>query len=174
MTKVDQLTLEQVLASKEERAAQQCALLERYGGSLASITVNLPGPHKNRPEAVKLVQYAVDTLAELFEATFQQVQVLPTGPVGFVCCSAPAEVLKRAAVAVEETSSFGRLLDVDVFNAEGKLLSRGEQADSKRRCFLCDQPALVCMREQRHTAAELEAAVQAMLYEFEVYMQSTS
>ncbi len=172
MTENTQLTLEQVLAAKEERAARQRALLEQYGGSLASITVNLPGPHKNRPEAVELVRYAVNTLAELFEASFQEVQALPTGPVGFVCCSAPAEVLKRAAVAIEETSTFGRLLDVDVFNSDGKLLTRGEQAECKRRCFICEQPAIVCMREQRHTAADLEKAVQTMLQDFEAYVQS--
>ena len=172
MTEKTQLTLEQVLDAKEARAARQRDLLAQYGGSLASITVNLPGPHKNRPEAVELVRYAVCTLAELFEASFQEVQELPTGPVGFVCCLAPAEVLKRAAVAIEETSTFGRLLDVDVFNSEGKLLTRGEQAENKRRCFLCDQPAIICMREQRHTPQALEQAVQIMLQDFDAYAHS--
>ena len=166
MTEAAQVTLEAVLESKEARAARQKALLKQYGGSLASITVNLPGPNKDRPEALALVRYAVCTLAELFEAVFQETQALVTGPIGFVCCSAPAEVLKRAAVAIEETGSFGRLLDIDVFAETGVLLSRGEEAKSKRRCFLCEQPAAVCMRERRHRPEELEAAVQIMFRDF--------
>ena len=68
MNQEQTLTLEAMLAAKEARAARQQALLAQYGGSLASITVNLPGPYKNRPEAVALVEYAVQTLAELFGA----------------------------------------------------------------------------------------------------------
>ena len=166
MTEVAQVTLEAVLEAKEARAARQKALLKQYGGSLASITVNLPGPNKARPEALTLVRYAVSTLAELFEAVFQETQALVTGPIGFVCCNAPAEVLKRTAVAIEETGRFGRLLDIDVFAENGVLFSRGEEAKSKRRCFLCEQPAVVCMRERRHCAEDLEAAVQSMFDEF--------
>ena len=169
MTEAGLVTLEAMLEAKEARASRQKALLKQYGCSLASITANLPGPNKNRPATLALVQYGVSTLAELFEAAFQETQALITGATGFVCCRTPAEVLKRAAVAIEETSSFGRLLDVDVFTAEGVLLSRGEPAEQKRRCFLCERPAIVCMREHRHSAAELEAAVQVMLRDFEQY-----
>ena len=166
MNQEQTLTLEAMLAAKEARAARQQALLVQYGGSLASITVNLPGPYKNRPEAVALVEYAVQTLAELFGANYQDVQALATGPLGFVSCDAPAEVLKRAAVAIEETGRFGRLLDIDVFDKNGVLLSRGDTAEKKRQCFLCDRPAIVCMREGRHSPAELETAVQEMLEDF--------
>ena len=160
------LTLETMLAAKEARAARQQALLAQYGGSLASITVNLPGPYKNRPEALALVEYAVHTLAELFGANYQDVQALATGPLGFVACDAPAEVLKRAVVAIEETGRYGRLLDIDVFDKNGALLSRGDTAEKKRQCFLCDRPAIICMREGRHCASELEDAVQEMLQDF--------
>ena len=169
MTEAAQVTLTTMLAAKEARAARQQELLQKYGGSLASITVNLPGPNKNRPEALALVQYAVSTLAELFDASFQETQALVTGPVGFVCCSAPAEMLKRAAMTIEETGTFGRLLDIDVFTEAGVLLSRGEDAKYKRRCFLCEQPAIICMRERRHRAEELEAAVQSMFHDFARY-----
>lgn len=160
------LTLEAVLAAKEARAVRQQALLAQYDGSLASITVNLPGPYKNRPEALALVEYAAHTLAELFGANYQEVQALATGPLGFVLCDAPAEVLKRAAVAIEESGRFGRLLDIDVFDKNGVLLSRGDTAEKKRQCFLCDRPAIICMREGRHSAPELENAVQEMLQDF--------
>lgn len=59
--------------------------------------------------------------------------------------------LKEMLEKFEMHHPLNRLLDVDLFNEAGEPVSSGK----KKPCLICkDRPALVCMREQRHTHEE--------------------
>ena len=161
-----QLTLEEVLAAKEARQERQQALRLRTGLPLVSITLNIPGPVKDGEVLRQLCRAAADALALLFTVAAEERIYVATGPEILLAVDAAAAEIKAAAVELEESRSYGRLWDIDVFAADGQLLSRQQQGQ-RRSCLICAEDARLCMRAGRHSAADLANAVQQKLLLFQ-------
>ena len=159
------LILEQVLAAKEERQARQQQFRREFGTAIASITVNIPGYVKDSFASRQLCDYAVGALQSRLEVVAAERLNQPTGPFALLAVKSEATELKAMAVALEEEQTFGRLLDIDVFDADGNQLSR-QATGGCRLCFVCDRPAVICMREGSHERKEVQAAVQDLLRQF--------
>jgi holo-ACP synthase CitX len=165
------VTLDQVLQTKEERAAAQAELRSLYQAAVVSISVNMPGRIKCDQDSLDLIEYALERLRALFavaEIGLQETRRLHAlaGPAVVMAVYGDAAVLKKLAMQVEQEHSFGRLLDIDVFDSAGIQISRNSSGQSGRRCFVCDEPAILCIRGQRHAPQEVSAAVEAMLRSF--------
>lgn len=163
------MTLDDVLAAKDARSQRQRDILKKHDLPLISITINMPGPIKDTPILRRLCDFAVRELKDSFEIHELQQLYLPTGPEALLVVDRPAQELKEAAVAIEEAQPFGRLLDIDVFTADGGLVSRRQQGRS-RTCLVCGQDTITCMRESRHQLADLTSAVNKLLVKFKAYL----
>lgn len=159
------MTLPDILAAKEARSQRQQEMLKKYGLPLVSITINMPGPVKDFPVLRRLCDYAAVQIQRDFKTLEVRQLYLPTGPEALLAVNCAAQELKAKAVAIEEGQPFGRLLDIDVFTAEGSLVSRRQQGQS-RACLVCGQDTITCMREKRHQLADLTAAVNKLLVNF--------
>lgn len=171
------VTLEQVLQTKEERAAVQAELRRRYQAAVVSVSVNMPGPVKYDQDSLDLIEYALTRLQRLFAAAGlrpSETRRLPAvaGPAAVLAVETDAAMLKQLAVQVEEEQPFGRLLDIDVFDAAGQQLSRDSSGMSGRRCFVCDEPAILCIRGRRHDAQTVAVAVAVLLQDFRCFYAS--
>ncbi|EAX47367.1 Holo-ACP synthase., Triphosphoribosyl-dephospho-CoA synthase [Thermosinus carboxydivorans Nor1] len=164
----DQLVLSDILTAKEQRRSRQEALRAEYGTPIISITVNIPGPVKDRPEVRRLCDYAVAAVRRRCDVLAVSRLNLVTGPEALIALRGDAHAIKDVCIAIEEEEPFGRLLDLDVFTAAGQLVSR-QDAGKARQCFVCSRPAVLCMRERRHSPAELAAAVDELLIRFVAY-----
>ncbi len=78
----------------------------------------------------------------------------------------PAQQIKNLTVEIEESSKFGRLLDLDVLRKDGSKVSRGDLSLSPRRCLLCGRPAAECSRSRAHSVTALQTAAQLFLQEY--------
>ena len=159
------VTLEQILAAKEERQKRQKRMLAEYCTAVAGITLNIPGPDKDGPVLRRLCDYAVSAMQARLEIAAMERVNLPTGPEAILAVRSGASVVKQIAVSLENEHAFSRLLDIDVFDADGRQFSR-QTSGSYRSCLLCELPAAVCMRERNHVAEEIMAAVQGLLRQF--------
>ena len=159
------ITLEQLLASKEARQQRQQRLRKHYGTAIASITINIPGSTKDNAVIRQLCAYAANALHSDFDVLAMESVNLPTGPETMLAINTEARALKKAAIILEESNLFGRLLDIDVISADGTPLSR-QTSGASRSCLLCTQPAVYCMRERRHSMEEVQAAVGDLLNHF--------
>ena len=173
------VTLDQVLQTKEERAAVQAELRSRYQAAVVSISVNMPGKVKYDQDTLALIEYALARLQELFVAA--DCRVLETcwlhavaGPAAVLAVAEDAAAIKRLAVQVEQEQPFGRLLDIDVFDAAGRQLSRDAVGLVGRRCFVCNEQAILCIRGRRHEAEEIAAAVAMLLEDFRRHEEATN
>lgn len=63
--------------------------------------------------------------------------------------------LKEKAIAVERWFQIGRLLDIDIRDESGQI-SRSNLAHAKRKCFICNKPAHICVRSKTHNRSEIE------------------
>jgi len=174
LTNTSQLTLMELLDSRENRVRHQQELLAEYGGSLVSMTLNIPGPVKDSPEYRKALRRGMEELKEKIASVtepegflHEEIRDLITGPEGYLCISkealSPME-LKKAAVEVEEASPLGRLFDIDVLTAEGGI-SRAALGAPPRRCLICPRDAKACARSRAHSMDELLARVAEIITE---------
>ncbi|MCX7781796.1 MAG: citrate lyase holo-[acyl-carrier protein] synthase, partial [Negativicutes bacterium] len=74
----------------------------------------------------------------------------PAGPAAVVVFQGDAAHMKCLAVALETEEVYGRLLDIDVFTADGRQISRHSLGLPERGCFVCPENAVDCMRAKRH------------------------
>lgn len=159
------VTLEQLLQSRERRAARQKELLAAYSGVLLSFTVNYPGPVKLNKTVQKIHIAGARAIGRLFiylPVLYNELVELPTGPEGYWVVDCPAKEAKRLACEVEEAHPLGRLFDIDVIGRDGVPLDRGALGLPGRRCLLCGKDPTLCRREGRHALEELTACIQQM------------
>lgn len=175
--------LEQLLASRDARAAHQQAMLAAWPGhTLICLTVQFPGPVKRSASTLIVGGAGLAALLDKFGSVVRHAQVrdLKTGYEAYLVVPLPALLVKKTCCQVEDTHPLGRLMDMDVLEAPGQaggdsascpaptghLLDRASVGLPPRRCLLCGQPARYCMRARTHTTEELLRKIEQMVADF--------
>lgn len=168
------LTVKEILNARSSRQEEQNKILKKYGGNLVSMTMNIPGPKKNSEAISKAFARAYFGLVEVLKFEGYIINHIEfsneiSGPIGFVSTEGQGNELKRLLVLYENSTTIGRLLDIDLINADKGLISRSDLELSPRKCFLCDEPANFCRRIQSHTYEELLEYVEHQLTEYNTW-----
>jgi holo-ACP synthase/triphosphoribosyl-dephospho-CoA synthase len=161
---VAKLTLEDILNSKERRALMQEELRNIWKTPVISITINIPGPEKDLPVARQMLRSALSMVRIAMEQQGSSIReerlIYPaTGPEAVMAVEGDYHIIKRVCVDVEEKSLHGRLYDIDIFSANGKLISRSGLNLHPRRCFVCRDSSVLCIRSQKHSEIEIHESV---------------
>lgn len=161
-----EITLDQLLASREERASFQKELLKGYPGkTLVCLTVIMPGKVKRNLQSLVVAQAAVTALVSAFEGSTLSLRLrdLPTGYEAYLVTPLSNEEAKRETCRIEDTHPLGRLFDLDVIDADGVPVSRELIGKAPRKCLVCDSDARYCMRNRTHSQDELSARIDEMI-----------
>ncbi len=161
-----EITLDQLLASRESRTARQRMLLNKYPGqTLVCLTVIMPGKVKRNLQSIVVAQAALDALAGRFGDSTIHIETrdLPTGYEAYLLTPLSVEEAKRAVCIIEDSHPLGRLFDMDVIGEDGAPLSRESVGYAPRRCLLCGNEARFCMRNGTHTQEELMSRIREMV-----------
>lgn len=145
------ITLQELLDSRDKRAARQGELLHQFPGrALLCLTVQLPGPQKRNVNSLKIASAAVEAIESSFKPVFKQLKDLETGFEGYFIVEDSPMQAKVKAVQIEENHPLGRLMDIDVPG-----MDRAAAGLPPRKCLLCDNEVRYCMRARSHTVKEL-------------------
>lgn len=148
-----------ILAAREQRASDKKQLLTQWR-VVVSLSFNVPGLPKSTP----LIRAAFANVAQILDHFFcaHRCGLLLQSTIGDAAgdhalwagnSSWDDTALKALTERFEGEHPLGRLLDVDVYTATGPIHS-----GKRKPCLICEQPALVCMRSQRHSLTELRRA----------------
>ncbi|UXI02393.1 citrate lyase holo-[acyl-carrier protein] synthase [Photobacterium sp. TY1-4] len=165
---LSEVSLMEVLANKEARVKRQQEWLKSHSLPLISFSVNMPGPVKMSEAAMHIFNQGVDAVIDACDShgwTIVTRQLLQekTGPEGVFVVDAPsASLLKLAMMQVENGHPLGRLMDLDVLGADGKIISRQGSRMARRQCLLCEEDAFVCARSRRHDLQGLLGKINEM------------
>lgn len=161
-----EISLEQLLTAREERANLQQQLLTQYGQTLLCVTLTAVGGVKKNA----LLDYVFTKTLENLTALFMQLNITPTkeivrplatGHEAFFVLLIDGRALKAATIELEESIPLARLWDLDVFDAKGNLLSRSDFALPPRVCLVCGNEAKICARTRKHAVDEIVAEMQS-------------
>lgn len=156
---------QRVLEAKEERRFFQGGLRKKHGLPVISLTLNLPGGFEgyNRWQAV--FKEARDIINKTFSrgVVEHHHRLGKWGPEGFWVMDLPAETVKKQGMEIEEHHPLGRILDLDVLNEAGDILSRRNFSMKGRLCVVCEKPALECYRGRIHEPWEVKEKVEEII-----------
>ena len=163
-----------ILAAREKRAflRKQWATL---GKNALSVSLNIPGYPKSTPLFSAFFNQVLAEFKRFLRArrilieTQQEVCLCnEAGDFYLVPLGAdkPLTEIKALCETFEERHCLGRLIDVDITDQAFQPIS----SKKLKRCFLCEQPAIVCMREHTHSYQDLRDLIAAQV---EAYLAQT-
>ncbi len=144
----------EILDLREERDAYETELLKKYGGSLLTLRANFPGEDKRHPAAETAVKVMEEEVRKHLQPFHEETTSTKEGIIVYLLINEDALNLKKRAVELEEEHPLGRLVDMDIRSLE-KIWSRGDFDLSPRRCYLCSEPAVHCVRSMKHSQIEV-------------------
>jgi holo-ACP synthase len=177
-----------LLAARDARQARLDLFLARAGGSgcVVAVSTVIPGADKKPVGAERLVGAGVAVLQALRPVALSLDQALSPqetatdapsrafsfphdhgedilGEFLFFKATTDPRRMKEKCIVLESAVPWGRLLDLDVYGADGRPVTRSALGHPDRTCLVCDEPARDCIRLGRHCEAELLARVEALL-----------
>ncbi len=161
-----EITLDRLLASREERASFQKELLKSYPGkTLVCLTVIMPGKVKRNLQSLVVAQAAVTALVSAFGDRMLKLELRDrqTGYEAYLVTPLSNEEAKRETCRIEDTHPLGRLFDLDVIGPDEVPVPRAAIGQSPRKCLICGNEARYCMRSGAHSQAELAARIDEMI-----------
>lgn len=166
------VTIEEMLAARDQRATRQAAALEHFRKPLVSVTTVIPGPVKDGYIPRRILAGAVEELDNLsmdknWPVLSREVLWQKTGPEALYVIDSDPYLLKCHTVTLEFLHALGRLWDLDVIAPGPHHLSRKGLGVPPRDCLVCTQPAAECGRSRRHSNEELLAAINQIVAEYD-------
>lgn len=166
MAKDNNVTLEQLLESRDERAALQSYLIDEYKCPLISFTVIMPGSIKQNEMSEKIFNEGLAALRKALEweeVKCIKIKVKNTGSEAIFSVNASPDRLKKLAVELEDKHRLGRLFDIDVIGKDKRPVSRSEYGYGERKCLICGEMAHACVRSRKHSVDELLQEIERLL-----------
>ncbi|MBP3304627.1 MAG: triphosphoribosyl-dephospho-CoA synthase CitG [Oscillospiraceae bacterium] len=157
-----EVTLAQVLQSREDRARGQQALLAAYGCPLICFTMNIAGPVKVTPLIERAFREGLSALDRRLPQNCvrcRRIMTPVTGCQAMYCAALPAAELKEICVSIEEATPLGRLFDMDVLDTDGTKLER----KGERCCIVCGAPGRACAASRAHPVSQLQEATRRLI-----------
>lgn len=146
------------LEDRERRVELQNSLIDRFDLPLLTVRANYPGENKWESIPIAITDIVIKEMELLFEREIVHQEILENleGKIYLLILDKPAYEIKKLTIYFEENHILGRCVDLDVYDIDGKGLSRSDFNLPKRKCLLCDELAFVCGRSMKHSHQEIK------------------
>lgn len=146
--------MDRILRAREERSALIKSKLSESSETIIIIKANIIGVDKNPYYALLIINIFNRLIKELFEISNTEFFESLDGPFYLLRAKVKAEDVKLKCIDLEEKHLLGRLVDIDVYFGNGSL-SRKQFNRGFRKCLVCSEDAVICMRMMSHTLEEI-------------------
>ena len=163
--------LQDILTSREERVEYQKYLLNKFGHTIVSYKLNIPGPIKYS----SLIKLIFDEGQRLFKLELEKSSIKieddniiyrNSGPEYFAAINSSPYIIKEITTKIEENHPLGRIYDFDVLNFKGIHIKRQILGIKPRKCLICDRNAFECGRSRTHAVSELIEKIENMALDY--------
>lgn len=161
-----------VLDAREQRWEMRKSLAEKSSSTIITITLCIPLNYRTGEEFWPVFLRLCKAFYKILISEDNSVHYegcirCEDGPAFFISSRAEAEEIKKICVYAEETIPGGRMLDIDVMNRDKKQISRSDIGLPPRKCFICDNPAYLCVSRRLHSSEEVAVWVNKLKKETE-------
>lgn len=146
---------DELLAARETRAKTIDSWLLQGHMCLVSIHANIPGEHKNIPEAYVIVRFFESLIKKNLNTLKTERYNSEDGPYTLISLDeSDFKKTKLKLIDLEESDPLGRLVDLDLWSSPDILWSRDSVQVKPRTCYICSDVAHHCVRSKKHTLLE--------------------
>jgi holo-ACP synthase len=164
--------MSEMLAARERRWLNRKKLVKNYGYPVISVTLNIPGWQKRNKtyhfifnEVLNELHNCIQT-NEKFSVLHQVDTIGADGPEALLVVKGESLFLKKLAMFVEQTYPLGRLVDIDVMNEKGIVISRYDLKQRERECVICGGSTRECIISKKHSTQEVLDVMDGMIAEY--------
>ncbi|MGD9605233.1 MAG: citrate lyase holo-[acyl-carrier protein] synthase [Bacilli bacterium] len=123
--------------------------------SIVIVKANIPGSNKQLNISYFLVNLFLEDLKAQLHVEKEAFFFGADGPWVLLALKQDALFLKNKTIDIEENHPLGRFIDLDVYDDKRQLLSRSDFSLPRRKCWLCNQDAVICARLKTHPLSSL-------------------
>jgi len=166
--KGQEVTLEQILDSKEKRKEKQLLLLKNFKQKsivLVCFTIVMPGKVKQNTVSSFIFNEGCKEFENFLkinkiEILKKETENKTTGNEAFYIVEGKnPEEIKMDCIELEESSNYSRLWDFDVIGKNGNIISREQLGYKERKCLICDENSRVCYKRRTHSLLDLQMKI---------------
>ncbi len=160
--------LAEILDARDVREEALYGAFDAARGGVVFASTSIPGPDKCPEGTETLFQWLLSSIRITLGPVewYTPVTYDALGPYAVFATPLPLEETKYACVEIEESHPTARLIDLDVYGADGNRVGRADLNMAPRRCLLCEDVASNCMRARRHDQESLNHYVSLLLKRF--------
>lgn len=157
----------ELLAAREVRQLVLQNILQRDSGTVLQLSLNIPGADKVPDGTDGLFRWADNHLQVTFpQLVLEQTAMDVLGSWALYRTQVLPLESKLRCCAIEQSQDFARLLDIDVYAADGSPYDRNQLEVPQRQCLICTASARECIRLGRHSSAEMKGCLEELLKPF--------
>lgn len=161
-----------VLDAREQRWEMRKNLAEKCNCCIITVTLCIPVDFRTDEEFWKIFLGLCKTFYRnliIRDNTVHSEGYIRSedGPAFFISTKVEAKEIKKICVEAEETIPGGRMLDIDVMNRDKVQICRSDIGLPPRKCFICDNPAYLCVSRRLHSSDQISAYVNKLKKETE-------
>ena len=166
MTPLERFALEVLSARDSRQDALAQALSAGYPATLF-VSLNIPGQEKTPPGAEAFFLWMSDRVDSVFPDSQELLSACDVlGPYVLLGLKIAPIAAKQRCIELETAHPSSRLIDLDVYSAEGGQVDRASLGLAARPCLVCDQRAVDCIRAKRHSFDEVIGKAHELLAPF--------
>ncbi|MEL3908370.1 MAG: citrate lyase holo-[acyl-carrier protein] synthase [Treponemataceae bacterium] len=152
--------LKELLNAREERdKKEKKLLLDNLNSTLVTIGANYVGENKNTIYSHLISYLNFLQVQKKIKAKKILHSLTAEGLLFFVITNENALSVKQKTIAIEEKFFLGRLADIDVRTIDNQQIeknySRSDLKLPRRKCLICNKPAVICVRNRTHSPEEI-------------------
>lgn len=161
------------LDDREKRVELQNSLLKKFKAPLLTVRANYPGENKWESIPIEITDIVAKEMVLLFEDKIIHSEVLENleGKIYLFFIDIPAFEIKKNTIYFEENHILGRCVDLDVYDVDGRGLSRSDFNLPKRKCLICDDLAFICGRSMKHSHQEIKDKIASKYIAYQKYLK---
>ncbi len=147
---------DKILRAREKRMDNvKDFFLKHEEDSLIMIKANIPGENKNYPYTYYLIKVFLNSLRGTY--SFFHVELFESVDGPYFLCGVKGKnpKIKNHLIKLEDTHTLGRYIDLDYFTDSVKSISRVDLKLPLRKCILCDNEAVICIRRGSHNLKDI-------------------
>ena len=148
---------EDILLAREDRVNLQIKILKEYRVPLLVHRVNYPGLYRNNNTTEGISSIIEIEICKVLSSKIisEYIQNTAEGPICIFSLNEDKYKIKSVVMEIEEKHELGRFVDLDVYDEDGLSMSRLQMDKPKRKCYLCENDAVYCIRSRNHSEEEI-------------------
>ena len=159
--------LRKLLDARDQRQDALSRAIGKGASATVFLSLNIPGIDKTPSGTAALFEWVLDQLSVIFPGIVTITRAAdPLGPYAILAIDTDPVAVKERCISLEASQAAARLIDLDVYSAQGIQIDRSRLDLPRRRCLVCAQAAVECIRAKRHSIDEVIAKANELLAHF--------